>query len=316
MYDKIAVIGSLNMDMVVNTARFPCVGETILGRGVSFVPGGKGANQAYAAGRLGGRVKMLGAVGDDVYGKELLQNLGAVCVDTSSIRKMTDTATGMAFIPVDQEGNNSIIVISGANAGCGRQYLEQNETILRESHFVLLQMEIAEEAVAYAIARASDSGAAVIVNPAPVPDAGMEKSLLGKIDYLTPNENEVIQLAEKYCNGIETVEDAARILVEKGVRNVIVTLGSKGSLWVDQALRKRYFPACPVKAVDTTAAGDCFNGAFVTALSRGRSIAEAIRFATCASALSVTRKGAQSSIPDEKEVLIMEEQQYGKANNR
>ncbi|MDD3278556.1 MAG: ribokinase [Lachnospiraceae bacterium] len=302
MDKQILVVGSLNMDMVIEMDKMPVTGETILGKTLSYIPGGKGANQACAAGKLGGSVRMLGCVGADSFGERQIKNLDSAGVNTESICQRVKEPTGTAVIYVNKEGDNSIVVVAGANGTCDKKYLEQNDKLFQDSEFVVFQMEIPYEAICYGISRAHELGKKVVLNPAPAPQPGeIPDEILSQIDYLTPNETEVIQLGEECGSDMESIKRGAGKLLDKGVGHVLVTLGSQGVLLVD-ADGERIFPARKVQAVDTTAAGDCFNGALVTRLAEGASLEEAICFANCASSIAVTRKGAQSSIPQKSEV--------------
>lgn len=305
MKNPVLIIGSLNMDMVIEMKAMPKVGETVLARTLNYIPGGKGANQAYAAGRLGERVAMLGCVGADASGTALLESIAESGTDVSRVRRVETEPTGTAVIYVNENGNNSIAVVSGANGSCDIEYLKQNDALIAESSYVILQLEIPYETVFYAIRRASELGKTVILNPAPAPSPEeIPEDIWEKIDYITPNETELLKLSGQETMSIENVKKGARLLRQRGVKNILVTLGDKGVLLYDGA-QEQMFPARKVDAVDTTAAGDCFNGAFVTGLAEGKSVAEAILRANTASSLAVTRKGAQSSIPTRQEVEEM-----------
>lgn len=306
MEKRILIIGSLNMDMVVEMENMPLIGETILGKNLSYIPGGKGANQTCAVGKTGGDVVMLGCVGDDGMGETLVKNLTESGADISYIVKVKGEPTGMAFIYVNEEGDNSIVVVSGANFCCDVAYLKKNDFLFKEAGYVMLQMEIPYESVFYAIKRAKELGKTVILNPAPAPDT-LPEDIWDKLDYITPNETELVKLGKSIGSCTLDVEKNAGKLLEKGVKNVLVTLGEKGALLINKKGSILY-PARKVEAVDTTAAGDCFNGAFVTALSQGKEEGEAIFFANTASSIAVTRKGAQSSIPSKEEVACLVEQ--------
>ncbi|MCI8453090.1 MAG: ribokinase [Lachnospiraceae bacterium] len=301
MKKTILVAGSLNMDMVMEMARMPAVGETILGDTLSYVPGGKGANQACTVAKLGGRAVMLGCVGRDDFGESLRGNLAAAGVEVSKL-KTGESSTGAASIYVDGAGNNSIVVIRGANEECDISYIDQNDSLLRQCSYVMLQMEIPYETIFYVIKKAKEYGKVVILNPAPAPGPGaIPEEIYKKIDFITPNETELKTLTGVPDCGRESLEKGAGLLLEKGVGNVMVTLGEQGAVLVN-AQGSMYFPAMRTMAVDTTAAGDCFNGAFVTALADDMAVPEAIRFANAAASVAVSRKGAQSSIPSAEEV--------------
>lgn len=300
MERNILIVGSLNMDMTICMKRMPQKGETVMGKNLSYIPGGKGANQACASGKLGGRTTMLGCVGKDSFGKRQLENLKKNNIEISNIKEMETQPTGTAVIYVEDKGDNSIVVIAGANACCDREYLLEHDFLFYSHDYFVFQMEIPYETVYYGITRAKELGKTTILNPAPAPDEIPDK-ILNKIDYLIPNETELIKLSGFSSISEENIRKGARILLSRGVKNVIVTLGDKGVFLVNQNTEK-IFPARKVQAIDTTAAGDCFNGAFAVALAEGRKLEEAISFANLASSIAVTRKGAQSSIPDRKEV--------------
>lgn len=296
---KILVIGSLNMDIVIEMKRMPIVGETVLGTKMTYVPGGKGANQAYAAARLGGDVKMLGCIGDDDFGRVQKSNLTKSGVDTDDLKRTETKGTGMASIYVDECGDNAVVVVPGANMECNVGYLKKNDAAFRECDYVILQMEICCDAIYYAIGRARELGKTIILNPAPVPDS-LPDEIFAMLDYITPNESELMKLCGKEGDSLEDYAKGARRLLRKGVKNVLVTLGKKGALFVSKETEE-LFPARKVSAVDTTAAGDCFNGAFAVALAEGRRLDEAVAFANAASSIAVTRCGAQTSIPAREE---------------
>jgi len=306
MKKKILVIGSLNMDMCIRVAQIPKAGETILARDLNHIPGGKGANQAGAAGRSEGDVVMLGCVGNDEFGRIQSGKLQSMGVDTSGLKISEDSPTGIAVIYVDDDGNNNIAVVPGANFDCDTSYLKEQDEQFQKCDYVLLQMEIPEESICYAVQRAKELGKTVILNPAPAPDS-LPEAILKCVDYLTPNETEVSKLAGCGDCSLESVKEGAQRLLNQGIGNVIVTLGDKGSLLVNKE-QQTIYPTRKVTAVDTTAAGDCFNGAFVTALSEGRSVEEAILFASTAASIAVTRKGALKSVPKREETdLILKE---------
>lgn len=300
MKKGILVIGSLNMDLSIDLAKMPVTGETILGRGIAYKAGGKGANQACAAGKLGGRVRMLGCVGQDEFGQKLVKSLSESGVETDYIKESRDLPTGTAVIYVDDNGDNSIVVIPGANMACDMEYLKEQDEQFHWCDYVVLQMEIPYEAVWYSVKRAKELGKTVILNPAPAPDE-IPEEILSLVDYLTPNETEIIALNGK---SKDDIREGAEKLLSRGVSNVIATLGDRGALLVNR-YGETFYPARKVVSVDTTAAGDCFNGAMVAALAEGQSEAEAILFANIASSIAVTRKGAQESLPIREEVAVI-----------
>ena len=293
---KILVAGSLNMDLRFSMKRMPLEGETVLGDGLLYNPGGKGANQAAAAAKLGGDVAMLGAVGKDGFGDTLAKSLADCGCDVSGLRRVT-APTGTASIYVDEQGRNSIVAIAGANAFCDTEYLKECETELEKCDILMLQLEIPYDAVWSMAKKAHALGKIVILNPAPAPAEGeIPESVLKCIDWLTPNETELVLLSGMPCEEPSEIEEAAAKLQQLGVKNVLVTVGSRGA-YLCMPNSSELIPTEKVKAVDTTAAGDCFNGAFAVGLSEGMAPEEAVRFANKAASLSVTRPGAQSSLP-------------------
>lgn len=303
MNQKILVVGSLNMDLVVQIETMPMVGETILGHDVRYFPGGKGANQACASGKLGGQTTMLGCVGVDDFGKSLLQSLADAKINTEHIELKENIATGMALIYVDTHGSNSIVVVSGANSLCNIEYLKKHDQEFLDCDILIIQMEIAHDTVYYAIERAFELGKTVVLNPAPAPKE-IPDYILQKIDYITPNEVELAKLSGKQCDEIQNIHEGAQVLLDKGVKNVLVTIGDRGSVLVNKEGCRR-FETRKVIPIDTTAAGDCFNGAFAVAIAEGKQPSEAAVFANYASSIEVTRAGAQVSIPTRNEVDVL-----------
>ncbi len=300
---KIVVVGSLNMDVVIETPHLPECGETVSGKKIDLVSGGKGANQAYAAGKLGGNVTMIGAVGNDAAGETLLYNLKSVGVDVTGIRQMENGTTGQAFIAVDDNGDNSIIIIPGANGLVTKELIDEKADIIKESDIVIMQLEIPLDVVEYVKEMAVRERKTVIVDPAPaLPD--LPDHFWRGIDYVKPNETELAILTGRKLKTREELIGGARVLIEKGVRNVIVTLGSEGCLMVTEDT-EAFFCPYQVKAVDTTAAGDSFTAAFALALSQGKTCGEAVDLGQKVSSVAVTRKGAQTSIPTMEEVKKM-----------
>ncbi len=300
---KILVIGSANIDITTTVNHFPSVGETILGNTLQYAYGGKGANQAIACGKLGGNVIFLACVGDDINGHKLIDNLNKYNVDTSNVKFSKDKPTGTAIISIDKNGDNQIIVVQGANLDCDKQYIESKESLFKEAEYILLQLEIPFDAVEKAIELAAKYNKQVILNPAPA-SSKLNKDLYKYITYMTPNEKESMIMAESED---EDVLSNAKKLKKTGVENIIITLGSKGSMLYKDEQNIVYISANKVKAIDTVAAGDCYNGAFVTALSKGMTEQEAMEYASLASAIAVTRKGAQESIPNEDELDALKE---------
>ena len=296
---EILVVGSLNMDLVIKADRMPLPGETIPGHGFQTIPGGKGANQAVAAARLGGQVAMAGRVGDDDFGIALVENLSLQGVDTSPVQVDGEAATGIALIIVDQRGENSIVVAGGANLRVSPKDVDALAGLWPRAKLLLLQFEVPLETVSYAMAKAAHHGVKVILNPAPA--RVVSPQLLSQADYLVPNEIEASMLTGVEVRDLASAEEAARKLLGYGVPVVIVTLGEKGALVVtgEQVV---HVPAWQVDAVDTTAAGDAFNGGLAAALLQGFDLKEAVRYATCAGTLAATTFGAQTSLPTAGEV--------------
>ena len=300
----VVVVGSLNTDLVIGLDRMPDTGETVLGNSLSQVPGGKGLNQAVAAQRVGAKVAMLGAVGNDAFGKELMSVLEREGIE-QSIAVADGCNTGTAIIELADNGENRIVVVPGANAQVDPARVRDSLTSLSERFeigVVLVQGEIALDATASALAFAREVGAITILNPAPMRE--FTREIFEHVDYLVPNEFEARDLVSQSDTRLDSMLDcveAANTILDLGVRNVIVTRGEKGAVWANangsgQAAAFRIVP------VDTVAAGDAFCGTFAAALNRSETFAEALRWASGAGALAATRTGAVDSLPNELEV--------------
>lgn len=294
----IAVLGSLNMDMVVNTDRIPRQGETVMGRNFKQVPGGKGGNQAAAAAKLGAQVRMIGAVGKDAPGRALKESLSADGADVTAVFEKAE-ATGVAMITVNGQGDNAIVVAPGANYALNLEDLDANLETIRQASVLLTQLEIPLPIVERALKSAKEADKITILNPAPA--APLSDEILKLVDLLTPNETELELLSGLPTDTEENVAAAARALLNRGVARLVVTLGGKGCMDVSPSGYHSY-PAYKVKVVDTTGAGDSFNGALAVSLDKGESVEDAIIFASKVAAITVTRAGAQPSLPTAKEV--------------
>jgi ribokinase len=294
MQPSIVVVGSSNTDMVVKAGHLPVPGETILGGTFMMNAGGKGANQAVAAARLGGNVIFIVKTGEDIFGKQAVQSFKEEGIDTRFIISDPENPSGVALIMVDDNGENCISVASGANAALKPADLHKAEQAIGSANILLVQLEIPLETVSYLINMAAESNVKVVLNPAPaclLPD-----DLLSKVSIITPNETEAEILSGIKIADIESAEKAARVLAAKGIEAVIITMGAQGALlFYNNACN--FFPAPVCQAIDTTAAGDVFNGALVVAIAEGKSIVEAVPFACRAASLSVCKMGAQSSAP-------------------
>lgn len=292
---KVTVIGSINMDLVVKTDTIPKLGETVFGQTFSTLPGGKGANQAVACARLGADVTMVGCVGNDAFGKELVATLQKEGVTTGYVETVPHCSTGIASINV-QDGDNSIIVVPGANFAVTREVVARAEEAIKQANIVLLQLEIPLEAVTEAVRIANKYEIPVIVNPAPAQI--LPKELVDHITYLTPNEYELAML----ITGQPAVESSFNEMMSQLPGKVVMTKGSNGAYFVADDLELYHQPAFKVEAVDTTGAGDTFNAAFAVQIGKGKSVKEAMMYAAMASALSVTKFGAQGGMPTAKEI--------------
>jgi ribokinase len=299
MKPSIVVIGSSNTDMVIKADHLPAAGETIIGGNFFMNPGGKGANQAVAASRLGGNVCFIAKTGNDIFGRQSVQIFNEEGINTSYILTDPIHPSGVALITVDKNGENCIVVASGANASLMPEDLVKAKQVIKEAAFVLIQLEIPLITVEYIAALAAGNGAKVILNPAP--GYKLPQSLLRHISVITPNQKEAEVLTGIEVVDLFSAQEAAKKINSWGIETVIITLGSNGAL----LFRNEKFtliPSLSVTAIDTTGAGDVFNGALAVALSEGRDYSVATAFACKAAAISVTRIGAQQSTPQRKEV--------------
>ncbi len=301
MTSTILVVGSTNTDMVIKAAKLPAKGETVIGGTFLMTAGGKGANQAVAAARLGGQVTFVTKVGDDVFGRQSVQGFEKEGIDTAFVYRDSENPSGVALIGVDAEGENSIMVASGANATLIPDEATRAIDAITDGQWLLLQLEIPMPTVEAAIVYAAARGWKVILNPAPAQT--LPPTIFKYLFAITPNESETELLTGIKVTDLETARQAAQQLFGAGVPNVIVTLGAKGVL-VCNATGCKHMAAPVVEAMDTTAAGDVFNGALVVALAEGQALDEALVFACQAAAISVTRMGAQASAPFRNEIVI------------
>jgi ribokinase len=306
MQKPIVVVGSINLDLVVGADRIPQVGETIIGNTFSTFYGGKGANQAVAAAKLGYSVSMVGNVGSDAFGTQLRNGLAEACVDTTYVNAV-EGASGLALITTGRRGENNIVVVPGANGHLTPELLEKAAPLLERAGFFLAQLEIPLETVDYLAQFAERHNIPLMLDPAPARE--LSGKLLRRVSWITPNETETQELLK---TDIEDRDQdyyaAADRLLACGVTNVLLKLGSRGCVIAQGNLPKEHVPAFPVSAVDTTAAGDAFNAGFAVGLMRGLTVARCAIFASAVAAISVTRPGAQPSMPTGHEVECFLEQ--------
>jgi ribokinase len=291
----IVVVGSINMDLVTSTPRIPLAGETLIGTNFTTTPGGKGANQAVAAARLGFPVQMIGAVGEDMFGEALLENLRQSGAGTEAVARVSG-ASGVAPILVAANGENSIVVVSGANGKVTPELIDRHADLIAAAGMVLCQLEIPMPSLSHALEVCAKAGVPVVLDPAPAAD--LPEKVWSQVTWFTPNETE----AARYVGEYLPAEHAAIRLLARGVRGVVLKRGSEGAYVSVAGGEAKWVPAFPVDAIDTVAAGDCFNGAFAVSLLEGRDPWDAARFAAAAAAISVTRSGAQTSMPSRAEV--------------
>lgn len=296
---RITVIGSTNTDMVIKTTKLPVPGETILGGNFFMNAGGKGANQAVAAARLGGKVSFIAKIGDDIFGKQAKQLFDSENIRTDFIFTDPGNPSGVALITVDSHAENCIVVAPGANGNLTTTDIDKARKEILNSELILMQLEVPLETVIYAAGIAFSAGKKVILNPAPAQQ--LPDDLLKKLYIITPNETEAELLTGIHISDIDSAEKAARQLLQKGIQIVIITLGSKGAL-ILSAKGCSVIPSPKVEAIDTTAAGDVFNGALAVAIAEGMEPGKAVEMANKAASISVTRFGAQASAPYRDEI--------------
>ncbi len=293
-------LGSINMDLVVRTPRFANPGETIVGLDFYTAPGGKGANQAVAVGRLGVEALMFGRIGDDFFGRNLMKNLQENNVGIKGVKIANTLPTGTALITVDKNAENIIIIIPGANSVVGDSDINNLLPFFKKGNILMLQLEIPLDTVVAAAKKAKENGVKVLLDPAPARE--LPDELLRLCDFITPNETEAQMLTGVKIENTMDAKKAAEVLLAKGVQAVIVKMSSKGSYYYDGSI-EILFPAYKVDAVDTVAAGDAFNGGFAAAFVEGKSMEEIMQWANACGALSTTKPGAQPSMPSREELI-------------
>lgn len=296
---KLVVLGSINADHILNLAQFPRPGETVIGKQYGVAFGGKGANQAVAAGRSGADIEFIACVGADDIGERIRQQLIKDRIDVSAVEAISGQTTGVALIFVNGEAENMIGIHAGANAAVTPDYLNRYQQKIIDASALLMQLESPLETVTAAARLAHDHGTKVILNPAPA--CSLPDELLSLVDMITPNETEAQILTGVAVETEDDAQRAAQVLHDKGISTVLITLGSRG-VWLSEQGKGQRIPGFRVKAVDTIAAGDTFNGALVTALLESRPMAAAVKFAHAAAAIAVTRHGAQPSVPWREEI--------------
>lgn len=296
---KILVIGSLNIDFSLDVEKIPMPGETVNAKNININNGGKGANQAYTIAKLGGNVSMLGMIGNDEYGKKLKNSLKDVGVNVKNIKLNKKGETGKAFINVANNGENAITIVHGCNYDIDINFIDNNKKLIENADIILMQLEIPIETVEYILKIAKDK--TIILDPAPANKKIMEMDLKN-VFLMKPNETELSTLTNIQIDSDEAIKKAATILMNKGVKNVVVSLGDKGCYLFSENVSK-FFPCIKKKTIDTTAAGDSFIASIAFGLSNNKNIDECIELATKVASIVVTRKGAQSSIPSIEEII-------------
>jgi ribokinase len=311
MKKRLVVVGSINVDLVSVAPRIPLPGETLTATSFGTFPGGKGANQAFAAARLGTPVSMIGKLGNDFFGTELRANLESTGVDTAAV-DIEPTSSGIAQIITAENGENVIVVTPGANAHVSSHYIEKHLDVIRSAGIVLAQLEIPLETVEYLASVTRKGGIPLVLDPAPAQP--LPTSLLDCVEWLTPNESETCSLLGLKSQDVpeDAMEEVAEILLQRGSRNVLLKLGQRGCFLALADGRRVFLPAYVVRAIDSTAAGDAFNGAFAAALLQGHDPVRGASWASAVAAISVTRRGAQPSMPTQTEVQAFLKEREGK----
>lgn len=299
---NVLVIGSSNTDLTIKSEKLPKPAQTVLGKEFFIASGGKGANQAVAAARAGADVTFIAKIGDDIFGNNNIMTYKKDGINTNQIIVDKGNHSGIALIMVDNEGENLISVASNSNFNFKPDEIEKKKDVIKNADIILLQNEIPPGTNEKIISLTHELNIPVLLNPAPGPENPIDSELIKKIDYLTPNRNELELVSGEIISNDLDIEKIGKNLVRKGLKNLIITLGSKGSMMIDSN-QADYIPAYKVKAIDTVAAGDCFNGYLGTMIASGKNILESIKIASAAAAISVTRRGAQPSIPKINEVL-------------
>jgi ribokinase len=297
---RVLVIGSMNMDLVVQTPRVPVDGETIVGTAFNRYFGGKGANQAVAAARQGAKTIMAGRVGRDLFGQDQIQSLQSEQINTDYVVVDDKHASGIASIILDEQGSNRIIVVPGANGAVTKEDVDALSPVLAQCDVLVVQLEIPIDTVLYAIKKAHGLGVKVVLNPAPA--NSLPEDIYKHISVITPNESEAQLLTGIEVKDLSSAKSAAQVLLDKGVEQVVITLGSRGVYGLTKT-NEFHLPAHKVTPVDTVAAGDTFTGALAVMIGEGQSLEDGARYANAASAIAVTRHGAQPSIPQRDEVV-------------
>lgn len=299
MKKNILVIGSSNTDLVIQTSHFPEPGETVMGGVFSTFAGGKGANQAVAASRLGAKVTFVARVGNDDFGRQAIDGFDKEGITTSHIFIDENEPTGVASIIINKDGENTIVVAPGANNMLSKTDIEAIVSLVEATDIVLVQLEVPLETVTFVIQLAHKLHKKIILNPAPA--VKLDYNLFSYLDIITPNESETKILLGKKVSDLKSASEAAQVFLDKGVKNVVITLGKQGAFFKNDH-EELLIPAIKTEVIDTTGAGDTFNGALAVAISEGKSWRDALDFSNKAAAISVSRLGAQSSIPFRKEI--------------